>query len=138
MCEPTLIASAVAQGAGIMMQQRAANRAENARSAALSDYNTRNMGYENEARDATMETAGMFESDNFNAGTDAATSRLQALYDNATNAQAVPVNTSVGVPKLVADTNMMEAANAAAFGQDLNTKLADLNSFGDYLARGVV
>ena len=135
MCNPTLIASAVAQGAGAMIQAQASRARDEARKGYIDADLQRRMAKENEARKAIDETTGMFGQDKFNAGMTDQTKRLSALYDDATNRNQISTDPiGVDVPQLIATVNKMEMDKAIADTIQQNKALAELNSFGDFLA----
>jgi hypothetical protein len=137
MCNPALAIGAAAQVGGLMLQQQAARKAQSARGAALGANTERNTALETEARGAMDSSADEFNRGNFDAGTGAETSRLAGMYDNATSNNVLPTASSSGAPAIVADTNAAKLAEAEAYGKDLNQKLANLNSFGSYLANTI-
>jgi hypothetical protein len=134
MCDPVLIASAAAQGVGAMMQNQAANRRDESRKAYIGADTQRRMAKEQEARSAIDQSTGMFKQDQFVPGMDNQTQRLNALYGDVTNRNAVPTATTSGVPKLIADTNKMELDKALTRIAQDNQNLAKLNSFGTFLS----
>ena len=137
MCNPALAAGIASTVGGVYLQNQAQKKANNARGAAITSNNQRNMALEGEARDALNTTLGEFDRTTFDSGTGAETARLAAMFNDATNANQVPTDALKNAPALIQDTNQMEMANAEAFGQNLNQKLADLNSFGSYLANTI-
>jgi len=134
MCNPTLIASAAAQGVGAMMQNQAANRMSEARKAYIDSDTQRRMAKEQEARKAIDQSTGMFNQDQFSSGMDDQSTRLNTLYGDVTDRNAVPTGTASGVPKLIADTNRMELDKALTRIAQDNQNLAKLNSFGTFLS----
>ena len=134
MCNPTLIASAAAQGVGAMMQNQAANRMSEARKAYIDSDTQRRMAKEQEARKAIDQSTGMFNQDQFSSGMDNQTKRLDTLYGDVTNRNEVPTDIKSGVPQLIADTNKMELSKALARIAQDNQNLAKLNSFGTFLS----
>ena len=134
MCNPTLIASAAAQGVGAMMQGQAANRMSESRKAFIDADTQRRMAKEQEARTAIDQSTNMFGQDQFNPGMNKQTERLTALYGDVTNRNAVPTSSGAGVPQLIADTNKMELNKALTRIAQDNQNLAKLNSFGTFLS----
>lgn len=133
MCDP-LIASIAAQGVGAMMQGQAANRMSESRKAFIDADTQRRMAKEQEARTAIDQSTNMFGQDQFNPGMKKQTERLNALYGDVTNRNAVPTSSGAGVPQLIADTNKMELNKALTRIAQDNQNLAKLNSFGTFLS----
>ena len=134
MCNPILL-GATAQLAGIGMQNRSAQKAQQSRSAYLGDERERQKGFEGAARKSQEAATGMFGRGNFDAGTMGTTQALGDRYA-AMKSRAMPmkVPTQGGVPSIIANAVMTEQANAAAKAASQRAKLAKLNSFSDYLS----
>ena len=129
-----LAAGVAMQGLGTVLQQRAANRARNARNAAMDANIKRNRDLENEAALAIGKSRDEFErTENFDPGVQNAATELAAQYNANTKPMPVNVATKEGVPQIVADTQAQEFAAADAFNSQQNQALANLNSFGQYL-----
>lgn len=138
MCNPYLAAGIAAQVGGAVVQNQAAKRANNARAAALSANSARNTALEGEARTAMNDVTQQFAAQNMDPGMGAETNRLAGIYNELTGRNAAPVMpSSAGAPALIRDTNEAEMAKAVQFGMDQNQRLADLNSFGSYLANTI-
>ena len=138
MCNPYLAAGIAAQVGGAVVQNQAAKRANNARAAALSANTTRNTALEGESRTAMNDVTQQFAAQNMDPGMVAETDRLAGIYNELTGRNAAPVMpSSGGAPALIRDTNEAEMAKAVQFGIDQNKRLADLNSFGSYLANTI-
>lgn len=131
MCNP-LIAGVIAQGAGAVMQNSATRRAENEKARLRQLQSDRNMAAETEARDATNASTTMMGRGNFDQGTANAATDLANLFRSNTGA-APGMNMSPNAPQIVQDA-MVEAFKAAeAKNEEMNVKLANLESVGDYL-----
>ena len=131
MCNP-LIAGVIAQGAGAVMQNSATRRAENEKARLRQLQSDRNMARETEARDATNASTTMMGRGNFDQGTANAATDLANLFRSNTGA-APGMNMSPNAPQIVQDA-MVEAFKAAeAKNEEMNVKLANLESVGDYL-----
>ena len=129
-----LAAGVAMQGLGTVLQQRAANRARNARNAAMDANIKRNRDLENEAALAIGKSRDEFDRvENFDPGVQNAATELAAQYNANTKPMPVSVTTKDGVPQIVADTQAQEFAAADAFNSQQNQALANLNSFGQYL-----
>lgn len=129
-----LAAGVAMQGLGTVLQQRAANRARNARNAAMDANIKRNRDLENEAALAIGKSRDEFDRvENFDPGVQNAATELAAQYNANTKPMPVNVATKDGVPQIVADTQAQEFAAADAFNSQQNQALANLNSFGQYL-----
>lgn len=134
MCNPTLIASAAAQGVGAMIQNQAANRMMESRKAYIDQDMQRRTAKEQEARTAIDQSTDMMRRDQFDAGMDEQTARLQNLYNNVTGRNIIPTATSDGVPQLIKRMNENELNMALnRIAQD-DKNLAKLNSFGTFLS----
>jgi hypothetical protein len=134
MCNPTLIASAAAQGVGAMIQNQAANRMMESRKAYIDQDMQRRTAKEQEARTAIDQSTDMMRRDQFDAGMDEQTARLQNLYNKVTGRNIIPTATSDGVPQLIKRMNENELNMALnRIAQD-DKNLAKLNSFGTFLS----
>jgi hypothetical protein len=134
MCNPTLIASAAAQGVGAMIQNQAANRMMESRKAYIDQDMQRRTAKEQEARTAIDQSTDMMRRDKFDAGMDEQTARLQNLYNKVTGRNIIPTATSDGVPQLIKRMNENELNMALnRIAQD-DKNLAKLNSFGTFLS----
>ena len=131
MCNPLMI-SLAAQGAGAVMQNSATRRAENEKARLSQLQSDRNMAREKEARDATAKSVAMMNRGNFDQGTAAAATDLANLFRANTGA-APGSNLRPDAPQIVKDA-MVEAFKVAeAKNEEMNTKLANLESVSDYL-----
>lgn len=131
MCNP-LIAGMAAQGAGAMMQNSATKRSEAEKAKLRAAQSDRNMARETEARDALSGSTTMMGRANFDQGTANASNQLANLFRANTGA-APGMNMSPNAPQIVQDA-MVEAFKAAeAKNEEMNVKLANLESVGDYL-----
>ena len=99
------MAGVAMQGLGTALQMRAANRAKNARNAAMDANIKRNRDLENEAALAIGKSRDEFErTENFDPGVQNAATELAAQYNANTKPMPVNVATKEGVPDIVADT----------------------------------
>lgn len=131
MCNPLML-SLAAQGAGAVMQNSATRRAENEKARLRQLQSDRNMAREMEARDATNVSTNMMNRGSFDQGTANAATELANLFRANTGA-APGMNMSPNAPQIVKDA-MVEAFKAAeAKNEEMNTKLANLESVSDYL-----
>lgn len=137
MCNPPLILGAAATLGGAYLKNQAANRADGIADAAVNEYGKKNLALETEGRDAVDNTRSMFEQQDFGAGQGAATNRLAALFNDATNSPSKTLPIAAGAPAIIGNTMNSELANAAAFNKQQNDALADLSGFGTFLANTI-
>ena len=131
MCNP-LIAGIAAQGAGAIMQNSATRRAENEKARLRKLQSDRNMARETEARNATNASTMMMGRNNFDQGTANAANELANLFRANTGA-APGMNMSPNAPQIVQDAMINAFKAAEAKNEEMNVKLANLESVGDYL-----
>lgn len=131
MCNPLMI-SLAAQGAGAVMQNSATRRAENEKAKLRQRQSDRNMARETEARDATAKSTDMLNRNNFDQGAAAAATDLANLFRANTGA-APGSNLRPNAPQIVQDALVEAFKVAEAKNEEMNTKLANLQSVSDYL-----
>lgn len=136
MCNPLAIGIAATVG-GAYLKNQAANRADRMSEAAVDEYGQKNLALETEGRDAVDNTRGMFDQQDFGAGQGAATNRLAALFNDATNSPTKTLPIASGAPAIIGNAMNTELANAAARNKQQNDALANLQGFGDYLANTI-
>ena len=124
--------SLAAQGAGAVMQNSATRRAENEKAKLRQRQSDRNMARETEARDATAKSTDMLNRNNFDQGAAAAATDLANLFRANTGA-APGSNLRPNAPQIVQDALVEAFKVAEAKNEEMNTKLANLQSVSDYL-----
>ena len=137
MCNPPLILGAAATLGGAYLNNQAAKRADRMAGAAVDEYGQKNLALETEGRDAIDTTRQMFEQQDFGAGQGAATNRLAALFNDATNSPSKTMPIAAGAPAIIGNTMNRELADAAAFNKQQNDALANLQGFGTFLANTI-
>ena len=131
MCNP-LIAGVIAQGAGAVMQNSATRRAENEKARLRKAQSDRNMAREMEARNAISASTNTLNRGNFDRGAANTANELANLF-RANTGSAPGMRMSPNAPQIVQDA-MVEAFKAAeAKNEEMNVKLANLESVNDYL-----
>lgn len=136
MCNPLALGIAATVG-GAYLKNQQANRANRMSEAAVDEYGQKNLALETEGRDAVDNTRSMFEQQDFGAGQGAATNRLAALFNDATNSPTKTLPIAAGAPAIIGNAMNTELANAAARNKQQNDALANLQGFGDYLANTI-
>ena len=136
MCNPLALGIAATVG-GAYLKNQQANKANRMSEAAVDEYGRKNLALEMEGRDAVDKTRGMFEQQDFGAGQGAATNRLAALFNDATNSPTKTLPIAAGAPAIISNAMNTELANAAARNKQQNDALANLQGFGDYLANTI-
>lgn len=136
MCNPLALGIAATTG-GTYLKNQAANKAERMAGSAVDEFGKKNLALENEGRAAVDNTTSMFDQNNFGAGQGETTNRLAALFNDTTNSPSKTLPIADGSPAIIADTIASEIANAAAFTQQQNNAMADLQGFGTYLANTI-
>ena len=136
MCNPLALGIAATVG-GAYLKNQQANKANRMSEAAVDEYGQKNLALETEGRDAVDKTRGMFEQQDFGAGQGAATNRLAALLNDATNSPTKTLPIAAGAPAIISNAMNAELANAAARNKQQNDALANLQGFGDYLANTI-
>jgi hypothetical protein len=136
MCNPLALGIA-AQAGGTYLKNQASNRADRLAGSAVDEFGKKNVALENEGRSAVEKTTNMFDQANFNAGQEGTTSRLAALFNDATNSPSKGPQITAGGPAIINNAMNEEFAKAAAFNTQQNNAMADLNSFGTYLANTI-
>ncbi len=131
MCNP-LMAGIMAQGASAVIQNSATRRSENEKARLRTAQSDRNMAREKEARDATAESVAMMNRNSFDQGTADAAADLANLFRSNTGA-APGSNLTPNAPQIVQDAMVEAFKFAEAKNEEMNTKLANLESVGDYL-----
>ena len=137
MCNPPLILGAAATLGGAYLNNQAAKRADRMAGAAVDEYGQKNLALETEGRDAIDTTRQMFEQQDFGAGQGAATNRLAALFNDTTNSPSKTLPIAAGAPAIIGNTMNRELADAAAFNNQQNDALANLQGFGTFLANTI-
>ena len=137
MCNPPLILGAAATLGGAYFKNQAADRADRMAGTAVDEYGQKNLALETEGRDAIDTTRQMFEQQDFGAGQGAATNRLAALFNDATNSPSKTMPIAAGAPAIIGNTMNRELADAAAFNKQQNDALANLQGFGTFLANTI-
>jgi hypothetical protein len=128
-----MIASMAAQGLGAMIQSNATARAEDEKALMRQQNDARNRRLEDEARLATDSSRAEMERKNFDQGTTDAATNLAQLFDANTNRTAPGTKVNANAPKIVQDAMVTALNQAEAKNEEMNFKLAALNSVGDYL-----
>lgn len=136
MCNPLALGIAATVG-GAYLKNQQANKANRMSEAAVDEYGQKNLALETEGRDAVDNTRSMFEQQDFGAGQGAATNRLAALFNDATNSPTKTLPIAAGAPAIIGNAMNTELANAAARNKQQNDALANLQGFGDYLANTI-
>lgn len=136
MCNPLALGIAATVG-GAYLKNQQANKANRMSEAAVDEYGRKNLALEMEGRDAVDNTRSMFEQQDFGAGQGAATNRLAALFNDATNSPTKTLPIAAGAPAIISNAMNTELANAAARNKQQNDALANLQGFGDYLANTI-
>jgi len=138
MCEPTLILSAVAQGAGIAAQNRAANRAQQQQALLMRDNKTRNRALEDQQAAAIQEALNVATASATTPGIEAAGNQLSEILKAAiTNRRAPSGESARSAPKVFMDQR--EAASLASMmkSQADAQNLAKLDATNRYLSQTI-
>lgn len=133
MCNPALAAGVIAQGAGIMMQQRAANAANRARGGAIAAEGDRQDSYYTEAQGAQDQSRQMFDRQSFDPGMQSEADRIATILNSSQRGRPFAPGVRKGAPQIVADAQAAELESAANYDAQQDQALADLNAFGSYL-----
>lgn len=133
MCNPALAAGVIAQGAGIMMQQRAANKANRARGGAIAAEGDRQDSYYTEAQGAQDQSRQMFDRQSFDPGMQNEADRIATILNSSQRGRPFAPGVRKGAPQIVADAQAAELESAANYDAQQDQALADLNAFGSYL-----
>lgn len=138
MCNPVLLASGLATGAGIMMQNSSANKAKRKRTEYVTAESGRQKAFQEEGQGAMLASNAMMDrAGGFDAGVAKEAAGLGNYYGGRlANSLNLP-SAAKGAPQIVADS-FADAKNKAA-GRDAqqDQALADLNSFGTYLTNRI-
>jgi len=138
MCNPILLASAAATGAGIYMQNQSAKKAQKARTAAVTAENQRQKAFQEDGQGAMLASNAMMDrSGGFDAGVAKEAAGLGNYYGgNLAQALNLP-SAGKGTPQIVKEAFQTADSNAAARDKQQDLALADLNSFGSYLTNRI-
>jgi hypothetical protein len=113
MCDPTIIASIAAQGAGVALQNRAANKANDLQALRMQQTRERNRGLEDQQAAAIQNSTNAISSNAGKQGMEAAGQELSRILQAAITQRGAPVTASDrSAPKVFMDQN--QAAEAAA------------------------
>ena len=122
-----------AQGLGAMIQNNATARAEDEKALMTQQNDARNRRLEDEARLATDSSRAEMERNNFDQGTTDAATNLAQMFNANTNRTAPGTEINANAPSIVQDAMVAALNQAEAKNEEMNTKLAALNSVGDHL-----
>jgi hypothetical protein len=131
MCNPVL-AGALATTGGVAMQNNQANAAQKYRNQARQANSERQRMLEQEARGGINEVIAALARPNVNAGVRNTANKMTSNYNQATTPRPA-ANASAGAPAIIADIAAAVAGQRQAAQMVRNEKLANLNSFTDYL-----
>jgi len=112
MCDPTVIASIAAQGAGVALQNRAANKANNLQALRMQQTRERNRGLEDQQAAAIQNSTNAISSNAGKQGMEAAGQELSRILQAALTQRSAPMTASDrAAPKVFMD--QAAAAQAA-------------------------
>ena len=135
MCSPTLVISALAQGAGAAMQNRAVKDANATKALMMRQNAERNRALEDSQRAAINDATGTIESNTGQQGMDAAAVELSDILKAAiTGGGQFNKSSAVsGAPRIVEDTRAAAVAEAIGEAKARADAVAQLDATSRYL-----
>jgi hypothetical protein len=139
MCDPILIASIAAQGAGVAMQNKAVQDANRGQAMLMRDTQMRNRGLEDQQRSAIQDATSVAGADAGKAGMANAAADLAAILQGAITNRGGAGNSATvrSAPKVVQDMQDAAIAQAQAKAAQNAKAVAALDATGQYLASTV-
>ena len=130
-----MLASMAATAGGVAMQSNNANKAAQQRAMYQKQNSERQRLLEEDARGGQTALVEALNRANVTGAMQTGANNIQTAYDSATAAPVVrsPMAQTRGAPSLIADTANAMAQRRNAGEAAYNKKLANLNSFADYL-----
>lgn len=137
MCNPLAIGVG-ANVVGMYLQNQSAKKAQRARETAISAENVRQKNLQNEAQTAMLASNAMMDrSGGFDKGVAEEAVGLANRYGTNYGSGVSLPSAAANAPKIVQDAFDAASNKADTFNTTQNQQLADLNSFGTFLANRV-
>jgi hypothetical protein len=138
MCDPTLVLSAVAQGAGVAAQNRAANRATEQQAFLMRQNQTKNRGLEDQQAAAIADVVQSVAASTGKQGMEAAGNDLSRILQAAISQRSSPSTVSDrSAPKVFMDQKAASEAAAMMESRKRANTLAKLDASSRYLTQTI-